>query len=156
MTIVSYRQAGIANKADNPVAYFTVDSDWDEVEVTLDHCPVGKVSTPFPCADVRQRFLPSRFVMCSFDFQYLLVKFLEARQPSAERLGVVGIKFYGLHRKSSSLRDHDTVRTAPVMCHVCVAAVRHRLHKPCRSFYICLCRKSLLHSPRMALPSAVM
>ena len=45
----------------------------DEIEVPLDACPVG---------------------------HYVLVKFLEPRQNSAERLGIIGLKFYGFNRKA--------------------------------------------------------
>ena len=44
----------------------------DEVEVPVDVCTVGR---------------------------YVCVKFLQPRHSSAERLGIVGIKFYGFHRK---------------------------------------------------------
>ena len=38
--------------------------------------------------------------MCVF-VQYVLVKLLEPRHDSSERLGVVGIRFYGFERKAA-------------------------------------------------------
>ena len=54
------------------------------IEVPFDVCPVG---------------------------HYILVKFLEPRQSSAERLGIVGIKFYGFNRKGVFVDDFSMVRT---------------------------------------------
>ena len=48
-------------------------SSRDEVEVALDHIPVGR---------------------------YVLVKFLKPRSDASERIGVVGIKFGGFNRKA--------------------------------------------------------
>lgn len=53
---------------DEPVGFFATDEDWDEVEVPVDRILTGK---------------------------YVLVKFLGARQESAERIGVLGIQFFG-------------------------------------------------------------
>ena len=38
---------------------------------------------------------------CFVYLQYILVKLLEPRHNSSERLGVVGIKFYGFERKAA-------------------------------------------------------
>ncbi|XP_064597879.1 zinc finger ZZ-type and EF-hand domain-containing protein 1-like [Liolophura sinensis] len=65
------RAAGIGGKPDNPVAYFTLEDDWDEVEVPVSWYPTG---------------------------QYVLVKFMEPRQPGVGRIGILGIKFYGFNR----------------------------------------------------------
>lgn len=41
--------------------------------------------------------------------QFVMVKFLEPRQPSSERIGVMGIKFYGFVRKSVFVDNVDLV-----------------------------------------------
>ena len=45
--MLTSRSSGIGGKPDNPVAYFTVEDDWDEVEISLDVCPVGQVSSQY-------------------------------------------------------------------------------------------------------------
>ncbi|PVD39043.1 hypothetical protein C0Q70_01670 [Pomacea canaliculata] len=69
---VQVRNAGVGGKPDNPVAYFTFDDDCDEIDVPVSWHPVG---------------------------QYILVKFLEPRQESAQKLGIVEVKFYGFVKK---------------------------------------------------------
>ncbi|XP_071500526.1 zinc finger ZZ-type and EF-hand domain-containing protein 1-like [Diadema antillarum] len=81
------RAASIGGKPDNPVAYFSLDNDWDEVEVLLDQCFVG---------------------------QYALIKFLGPRGESAERIGIVGVQFYGFTRSSSVLDNVDISSVAPL------------------------------------------
>ncbi|XP_059146557.1 zinc finger ZZ-type and EF-hand domain-containing protein 1-like isoform X2 [Physella acuta] len=66
---ISYRNAGLGGLADNPVCFFQVDNDCDEVDAPVLWNAVGK---------------------------YILVKFLEPRHESATKLGIVSIKFYGL------------------------------------------------------------
>ncbi|XP_076459760.1 zinc finger ZZ-type and EF-hand domain-containing protein 1-like isoform X2 [Babylonia areolata] len=65
---VQVRSAGVAGKPDNPVAYFTFDDDCDEIDVPVSWYPSA---------------------------QYILVKFLEPRQETFMKLGIVGIKFFG-------------------------------------------------------------
>ncbi|XP_077868975.1 zinc finger ZZ-type and EF-hand domain-containing protein 1-like [Saccoglossus kowalevskii] len=74
------RNASIISKTDNPVAYFTLEDDWDEVDIPVDSCQIGK---------------------------YILIKLIEPRSDSAERLGILGIKLYGYHRSSSALDNMD-------------------------------------------------
>ncbi|XP_041474383.1 zinc finger ZZ-type and EF-hand domain-containing protein 1-like isoform X3 [Lytechinus variegatus] len=81
------RAASICGKPDNPVAYFSLDNDWDEVEVPLDQCFVG---------------------------QYALIKFLGPRSDTATRLGIVGVQFYGFSRTSSVLDNIDISNVAPL------------------------------------------
>ena len=64
---------GYGGKPDNPVAFFSVDEDWDEVEVPLDICPIG---------------------------QYVLVKFLPPSSTDIDKISIVGIKFHGFIRKA--------------------------------------------------------
>ncbi|CAH1794732.1 unnamed protein product [Owenia fusiformis] len=59
-----------------PVASFWLEDEWDEVEVPLDRCPVG---------------------------QYVLIKFLQPRSNTAERLGIMRIKCFGFLRDSSAV-----------------------------------------------------
>ncbi|BFZ03746.1 hypothetical protein BsWGS_06784 [Bradybaena similaris] len=68
---ISYRNAGLGGMPDNPVAYFQVDPDCDEVDVYCTWNAVGK---------------------------YVMVKFLEPRHESATRLGIATIKFFGFTR----------------------------------------------------------
>lgn len=82
------RKAGISSEHENPVAYFTFTDDWDEVEVILDAFPVG---------------------------QYVLVKFLEPKQISAERLSIVGIKFFGFDRRNFQMGTvYDIMNTSEI------------------------------------------
>ena len=76
----SVRVNGYGGKPDNPVAFFTVDDDWDEIEVPLDACPIG---------------------------QYVLVKFLEPNCADACKISIVGIKFHGFVRKDIFLVNDD-------------------------------------------------
>ncbi|XP_020615974.1 zinc finger ZZ-type and EF-hand domain-containing protein 1-like isoform X2 [Orbicella faveolata] len=57
---------------DEPVAFFATEEDWDEVEVHVDRILTGK---------------------------YVVVKFLGARKESAERIGVLGVSFFGYEVK---------------------------------------------------------
>ncbi|XP_027043421.1 zinc finger ZZ-type and EF-hand domain-containing protein 1-like isoform X1 [Pocillopora damicornis] len=57
---------------DDPVGFFTTEEDWDEVEVHVDRIVTGK---------------------------YVVVKFLGARKESAERIGVLGVNFFGYEVK---------------------------------------------------------
>lgn len=84
---VQVRSARKLGKPDNPVAYFTFEDDCDEIEVPVSWHPVG---------------------------QYILVKFLEPRHESANKIGVIGVKFYGFIRKSVLVEeDENKVRHAP-------------------------------------------
>ncbi len=44
-----------------------------------------------------------------FVFQYVLVKFLEPRQESAGKLGIISIRFYGFVRKSPFMDEEVEV-----------------------------------------------
>ncbi|XP_031567894.1 zinc finger ZZ-type and EF-hand domain-containing protein 1-like [Actinia tenebrosa] len=57
---------------EEPVAFFTTESDWDEVEVTVDTILTGK---------------------------YILIKFLGPRKEPSDRIGVVGVHFFGYELK---------------------------------------------------------
>ncbi|XP_071105472.1 zinc finger ZZ-type and EF-hand domain-containing protein 1-like isoform X1 [Haliotis cracherodii] len=70
---VQVRNVGIGGKPDNPVSFFMFDDDCDEMDVPVSWYPTG---------------------------QYVLIKFLEPRQESAGKIGVISIKFYGFVRKS--------------------------------------------------------
>ena len=70
-----------------PVAWFAFEDDWDEMDVPLDGVKSG---------------------------QFVLVKFLRPRGSSAERLGIVGVKFYGYKRKPPFLSDLAIDKTAPM------------------------------------------
>ena len=50
---------------------------------------------------------------------YILVKFLEPRQSSAERLGIVGIKFYGFNRKAVFVEEFSLVKTILLKANIC-------------------------------------
>ncbi|KAL8625230.1 hypothetical protein ACOMHN_029988 [Nucella lapillus] len=69
---VQVRSAGVAGKPDNPVAFFTFDDDCDEIDVPVSWYPAA---------------------------QYILVKFLEPRQESFLKLGIVGVKFFGFTKQ---------------------------------------------------------
>ncbi|XP_070581030.1 zinc finger ZZ-type and EF-hand domain-containing protein 1-like isoform X2 [Ptychodera flava] len=81
------RSASIVGKADNPVAFFTFEEDWDEIDVAMDTCQTGK---------------------------YILIKFLGPRSETAERLGVIGIKLYGYHRSSAPIDNINLNAVAPM------------------------------------------
>ncbi|KAH9489895.1 Zinc finger ZZ-type and EF-hand domain-containing protein 1 [Bulinus truncatus] len=66
---ISFRNSGLGGNPDNPVSYFHVDNDCDEIDVPVQWNAVGK---------------------------YILIKFLEPRHESATRLGIASIKFFGL------------------------------------------------------------
>ncbi|XP_071963026.1 zinc finger ZZ-type and EF-hand domain-containing protein 1-like isoform X2 [Antedon mediterranea] len=70
------RSASIGGLPDNPVAYFSFDDDWNEIEVPMDVCHTGR---------------------------FVLIKFLGPRAENAEKLGIIGIKFNGYSRKDSKL-----------------------------------------------------
>ncbi|KAK7482310.1 hypothetical protein BaRGS_00026438, partial [Batillaria attramentaria] len=77
---VQVRNAGVGGKPDNPVAYFNFDDDCDEIDVPVSWYPAG---------------------------QYILVKFLEPRQESAQKLGIVGIKFFGFVKNQVFAEDEN-------------------------------------------------
>ena len=52
---------------------------------------------------------PTFFMHLFVYLQYVLIKFMEARQSSAERLSINGIRFYGFNRKESFLANHTLV-----------------------------------------------
>ncbi|XP_077980047.1 zinc finger ZZ-type and EF-hand domain-containing protein 1-like [Glandiceps talaboti] len=81
------RSASLVGKSDNPVAFFNVEEDWDEVDIPMDSCQTGK---------------------------YVLIKFLGARSETAERLGIVGVKLYGYHRTSSAIDNINLSLFAPM------------------------------------------
>ncbi|KAL3875978.1 hypothetical protein ACJMK2_033871 [Sinanodonta woodiana] len=83
---VQVRQAGIAGKPDNPVAYFSLEDDCDEIEIPVSWYPVGN---------------------------YILVKLLQPRSDSAGKVGIVGIKFYGFTRKPILIEDSVEVKHPP-------------------------------------------
>ncbi|XP_055877134.1 zinc finger ZZ-type and EF-hand domain-containing protein 1-like isoform X1 [Biomphalaria glabrata] len=66
---ISFRNSGLGGNPDNPVSYFHLDNDCDEIDVPVQWNAVGK---------------------------FILVKFLEPRHESATRLGISTIKFFGL------------------------------------------------------------
>ncbi|XP_071796481.1 zinc finger ZZ-type and EF-hand domain-containing protein 1-like isoform X2 [Asterias amurensis] len=80
------RSASIAGKPDNPVAYFTLGNDWDEVEIHLDELTLGR---------------------------YILIKFLRPRD-TAERLGILGVRFYGHVTNSSAVDNMIKILVAPL------------------------------------------
>ncbi|KAL5009613.1 hypothetical protein ScPMuIL_011918 [Solemya velum] len=82
---VQVRNAGLAGKPDNPVAYFALEDDCDEVEVPVNWHPVG---------------------------HYVCVKFLEPRHDSAGKIGIASIKLFGFTRKSV-LVEEDNIRHLP-------------------------------------------
>lgn len=65
---------------DQPVAFFATEEDWDEVEIHVDRVLTGK---------------------------YVVVKFLGARKESAERIGVLGIHFFGYEVKPNCPLNED-------------------------------------------------
>ncbi|XP_033118945.1 zinc finger ZZ-type and EF-hand domain-containing protein 1-like [Anneissia japonica] len=81
------RSASIGGLPDNPIAYFAFDDDWNEIEVPMDVCHTGR---------------------------YVLIKFLGARSESAEKLGIIGIKFSGYIRKDSMLENVNLSEIAPL------------------------------------------
>ncbi|KAK3717323.1 hypothetical protein QZH41_011553, partial [Actinostola sp. cb2023] len=72
--------------SEDPVAFFTSEQDWDEVEVPVDHIRTGKYSI-LPLYDI---------VVCC---QYILIKFLGPRKDTADRIGVLGVHFFGYEVK---------------------------------------------------------
>ncbi|XP_078346247.1 zinc finger ZZ-type and EF-hand domain-containing protein 1-like isoform X2 [Oculina patagonica] len=76
---------------DEPVAFFATEEDWDEVEVHVDRILTGK---------------------------YVVVKFLGARKLSAERIGVLGLNFFGYEVKPNCPLNDDLHLNdvAPVPC----------------------------------------
>ncbi|CAL1538237.1 unnamed protein product [Lymnaea stagnalis] len=66
---ITFRNAGLGGQPDNPVCYFQLDNDCDEIDAPVHWNAVGK---------------------------YLLVTFLEPRDESATRMGIISIKFFGL------------------------------------------------------------
>lgn len=68
-------------KPTDPVAFFSVDKDWADVDVCVDYLKTGSC---------------------------VAIKFLGPRQPSAERLGIIGITLYGYEQNedSVSLQKH--------------------------------------------------
>ncbi|XP_042298819.1 zinc finger ZZ-type and EF-hand domain-containing protein 1-like [Sceloporus undulatus] len=60
---------------EDPVGWFEMEEEWDEVEVKMQQCRIAK---------------------------YLMVKFLCTRQDKAERLGVQGLAIFGYLRPASS------------------------------------------------------
>ncbi|KAK7112606.1 zinc finger ZZ-type and EF-hand domain-containing protein 1-like isoform X2 [Littorina saxatilis] len=77
---VQVRNAGVVGKPGNPVAHFTFDDDCDEIDVPVSWYPTG---------------------------QYILVKFLEPRQESSLKLGIVGIKFFGFVKNQVFPEDEN-------------------------------------------------
>ncbi|XP_064626439.1 zinc finger ZZ-type and EF-hand domain-containing protein 1-like isoform X2 [Lineus longissimus] len=77
---VAAARASGQRKPDDPVAFFVLEDDWDEIEIVLDHFPVG---------------------------QNVLIKFLEPRQSTADHLGIIGVKFYGFLRKDHQSVEFD-------------------------------------------------
>ncbi|XP_052765956.1 zinc finger ZZ-type and EF-hand domain-containing protein 1-like isoform X1 [Mya arenaria] len=75
---VQVRNAGIAGKPDNPVGYFCIDDDIDEIDIPVSWHPIGN---------------------------YVLVKFLEPRQQSASKIGIAGLRLYGFTRKPVMVDD---------------------------------------------------
>ncbi|XP_073246845.1 zinc finger ZZ-type and EF-hand domain-containing protein 1-like isoform X1 [Porites lutea] len=65
---------------DDPVAFFALEEDWDEVEIHVDRVLIGK---------------------------YVVLKFLGARKESAERIGVLGVHFYGYEVKPNCPLNED-------------------------------------------------
>ncbi|KAK3090627.1 hypothetical protein FSP39_013259 [Pinctada imbricata] len=82
---VQVREAGIAGKPDNPVAYFVFD-DCDEIDIPVSWHPVGN---------------------------YVMVKFLEPRQDNSSKIGVHSIKLYGFKRKLAMVDDAQEVSHPP-------------------------------------------
>ncbi|XP_068674922.1 zinc finger ZZ-type and EF-hand domain-containing protein 1-like [Montipora foliosa] len=73
-------KARLAMNHVEPVGFFMTDEDWDEVEVHVDRISTGK---------------------------YVLVKFLGTRQESAERIGVLGVQFFGYEVKPNCPLNED-------------------------------------------------
>ena len=71
----------------NPTAWFSFEDDWDETDVPLEGYCAGQI---------------------------VLVKFLRPRGASAERLGIVGVKFYGYKRTPRRLGDLVIDNAAPL------------------------------------------
>ncbi|XP_041864265.1 zinc finger ZZ-type and EF-hand domain-containing protein 1 [Melanotaenia boesemani] len=74
-----------AQSEDEPVGWFELEDDWNDVEIKLQQCRIAK---------------------------FLMVKFLCTRQDSAERLGVQSLSFSGyLCRGTERLGDLDDLNT---------------------------------------------
>ena len=70
-----------------PAAWFSFEDDWDEMDVQLDGLGSGQI---------------------------VLVKFLRPRGASSERLGIVGVKFYGYKRTPPCLGVLSIENAVPI------------------------------------------
>ncbi|XP_035685693.1 zinc finger ZZ-type and EF-hand domain-containing protein 1-like [Branchiostoma floridae] len=74
------RSVGVGKAEETPIAFFTLEEDWDEVDVNMDVCTRGT---------------------------FILLKITGPRSDSAERVGLMGVKFYGFQRPHSANAAED-------------------------------------------------
>ena len=69
---------------DEPVAFFFLDNEWDEIDIHLDKPAVGK---------------------------FIITKFIGTRDPKAERMGILGLQFYGYEKTFDEMQESETWKT---------------------------------------------
>ncbi|XP_066271165.1 zinc finger ZZ-type and EF-hand domain-containing protein 1-like [Branchiostoma lanceolatum] len=74
------RSVGVGKAEETPIAFFTFEEDWDEVDVNMDVCTRGT---------------------------FILLKITGPRLDTAERVGLMGVKFYGFQRLHSANAAED-------------------------------------------------
>ncbi|KAI8488214.1 Zinc finger ZZ-type and EF-hand domain-containing protein 1 [Branchiostoma belcheri] len=74
------RSVGVGKAEETPIAFFTFEEDWDEVDVNVDVCTRGT---------------------------FVLLKITGPRSDSAERVGLMGVKFYGFQRPHTANAAED-------------------------------------------------